>query len=200
MRFLTSHDFEPLYDRLLTQFNAPLDIVNAAAFEIINVCAARQLADQAIETTMGAVRYSIRWPNGDAAWIYVQKRAEALTSITIHPCVPRNGPQQWHHIETARWAAELMSRVGHEILQVMRITNPEFTLQPVAGLTPPMPSWNDDPLVALMWKTRYAQNMSDQEFADELGISTQTLWNAKSKYGLTRTPRGKTQPKVGKKR
>lgn len=201
MRFLTSHDFEPLLDRLLTQFNAPFDVVNAAVFEILSVRAARQLAEQAIETTAGAVRYSIRWPNDDAAWIFVQKRAESLTSITIHPCVRRDARQAWQ-IETIHMASELMAYIGQEVHQTMRhYIHPEFTLRPVPGLTPPCPSWNDNPLGALAWKVTYAQDMRDQDFAEQLGISVQRLYNARSEYGIPqRTQRGKAQRKVGKKR
>lgn len=77
----------------------------------------------------------------------------------------------------------------------MRYEHPEFTLRPVDELTPPMPSWNDNPRGAIFWKEAFARDLSEDEFAKRLGISYGTLRNARTKFGLThnsgRVPRGK---------
>lgn len=196
--FISFQDYTPLFDRVEQSFSAPFATVNAAIYHMITLSAGGQSAALTRDDTPGATRYSVRYPNGDLALIYVLQRNETLTTISIHPLVKRSGPRIWQ-VETLGYLGVLVARCCEEITRAMRYTHPDFTLRP-HELAPPMPSWNDDPKGALIWKGVYARDMSDEEFAKRLGIQPQTLWNAKSKYGFTRTARGKSKAKVSKNR
>lgn len=196
--FILFSDYAPLFDRVEQNFSAPFATVNAAMYHMITLSAGRQIAALTRDDTPGATRYSVRYPNGDLALIYVLQRNEALTTISIHPLVQRNGPGGWQP-ETLGYLGVLIGHCCEEVTRAMRYTHPDFTLRP-HELAPPMPSWNDNPKGALIWRGVYARDMSDEEFAGRLGVQLQTLYNAKSKYGFARTARGKSQRKVSKKR
>lgn len=182
-------DYTPLWKHREFPFAAPFKTVNAAVFQAIDIYVGQHCLPHVRDDTAGASRYYVGFSPGELGSVFVLFRAENLTSLRVHPLVRRDGAQDW---STRAWDhfLNMLAYCGMEITQAMRYSDPDFTLYPTA-LTPPMPRWDDGDKDALLWKSIYARAMGDKEFAELQGIDTQTLWNARSRHGLARTPRGK---------
>jgi hypothetical protein len=160
-------------------FPAAFPVVNAAVYHVLSVWTLQdKRASLPREETAGAVRYMISFPSLSFA-LYVLQRSDQVTVVKLHPFVPRQNLSVIEQSDVQKYA-NVLGWCGEEIVRAIRISHPDFSLG-VTPLTPPMPSWQDDPDQAIFWKDIYARNMSDQEFARRLGIAVSTLANYRSK-------------------
>jgi hypothetical protein len=166
-------------------FPAPFETVNAAVFHIISIWAEQHNIPVIREDTPGATRYVLT-AEGQRVAIFILQRAPGLTTFSINQYTPLNASRELF--------LPVLTLCGEEIVRAISHVYPEYGRHPIA-LTPPCPSWNDDPLGAVVWKEINARDIRDDEFADRLGISVKTLWNFRSQIGLGKTPRGRPKRK-----
>ena len=188
---LALDDFMPDWERRIEQnFNAPFPVVNAAIFHVLSTWSYHHRSPIPREDTAGATHYQIGLASGTGLAIYVMQRTEALTTLNLHLFVPRQG-EIVRAGDDVRQLIELVARCAHEVTRAMRYSDPGFTLR-ITELTPPMPSWNDDPEGVILWKDLYARDMGDEEFAGQIaGISYSQFRKVRSAQGLRRTKRGR---------
>lgn len=182
-------------------FLVPFDVINAAIYHAVTIGMSQYGSLPHPENTPGATRYNLRFPTGDVIFLYVLKRGDKSTTVQIHPVVRRGDPP-FPRPETAQYIGTLMADCLSEAITAIRYEHPDFGLQPVEGITPPMPRYDVEgwPNVFL-WHSIYASAMPDGELAKLQKVSLQTVYNARNTHGANRRIAGsKSERKVSKKK
>jgi len=207
-----SDDLIPLSEYLPSEqfieqtFPAAFAVINAALYHAVTIGMAVHGVMPHPESTPGATRYNLRFPTGDAVFLYVLQRSENITTIRMHPIVQR-GERPAFHPQTFQYIGALLANCVTEATDAIRYEHPDFTLRPVEGLTPPMPLYSDEgwPNV-FRWQALYARSMPDKELAALQQVQVQTLSNKRSEHGATRRrpmntgEGGKSERNVSKKK
>jgi hypothetical protein len=79
------------------------------------------------------------------------------------------------------------------LLQTVRYTHPDLTIHEIRGITPPRPTRDKGLPAIVAWKDKYLREVPDRAFAEEIGVTEQTLRNARQKNGQAKVLRGKVR-------
>lgn len=163
-------------------FNAPFTTINAAMYHSITIGMAQKGRQVLRDDTPGAARYNLALSTGALLWLYVLQRGENITSVELHTIV-RPGMLIDISPETQHEIAMLICDCWLEATRAMRYVHPDFTVQLIEGITPPMPKYRVDGWGAVfLWHAVYASGMHDTELADAQSVALQTISNARTKH------------------
>lgn len=191
---------EPLFRSMDPKYDMLYPLASSNAFKTVNAIVFYMLSrlDPGVpverdEVEGGTVYYLLY-----RTWLiqlFVLHVSDTIACIRLHNCIPignREGftrEYSWRppppHAEYTPGITGLMMGIHQEIVSVLR-----YPIQMGLETAPPMPPASEMAFV-FQWQQLYRPNMTDKELADQLGVSHQTVRNARSKYQQTKREIGR---------
>lgn len=171
-------------------FAAPFPVVNGAVFHVMSLYAAQQYGMRVPrEETAGGVSYALRFDKDFSFQLFVLSRGEQVTSLAMHPLVPRGWQLTGAGLERAE---TLLTDLWMEIERAIRFANPDYTIK-LLQITPPIPRWEDGPEKVFAWQALYGAGLTDKQLAERLGIAHSTVRNYRSQTRQAKPKRGRSE-------